>query len=707
MSEDSAEPTRVAILGAGPAGLAAAWALSDPAQRGRYAITIYQSGWQAGGLCSTGRIKPEMWVNQNGTHYLFGAYINSFRICREAYDELARAGHREFGVFEDQFVHRDRVVLKQFFRGAWTDWSIEFPTNMRKPGERYAAPTRADTLAMVLQWLIELLIGPDGLDRVQKSGAFPEYRARVPGWRRAIGGVGARAANAGAKLVLGPLRAALELLRARRGERLDSAISGALEASLRGLRSALWRLVGGKVETQLEALRLWILADLGISLALGVLCDEDLRARGYGGIDHLDLREWLGRWGASELATRSPAITAWYNAIAGYEEGDVRRPNVSAGVSLGCLMHLMLGYSGSFAYQITWGIGDSFIAPIYAALARRGVRFAFFHRVWDLVPDLEGTRITAVELERQVELTSGDPYSYAPLVLHDERPVWPDEPDGAQLVGGVPEGPRLNSFYAPRRGQTVTLREGRDFDVVVAAMGSAVYRYYARKLVEQKRRWRAIIDELRTVETQSLRLWFKRDLDELGWRHGPPIVSGFVQPFATWEDPTPLVESERWGARPRTLAHLFGPLPHPRVYPGPDEDPGYEARQQARAARDADAWLSCAIGHLWPNSVDPRLPPALDPDAIVHKQIRANPGPVEAYTMITAGSLEHRPRAEDSGYRNLLLAGDWTRSGFDVGSFEGAVLSGYWVARALSGLPRELQGAPLGRGDGPGPEGAS
>ena len=52
---------RIAILGAGPSGLTAAWNLSEPGLANQ--ITIYQQGWRAGGLCSTGRVGEQQWIN--------------------------------------------------------------------------------------------------------------------------------------------------------------------------------------------------------------------------------------------------------------------------------------------------------------------------------------------------------------------------------------------------------------------------------------------------------------------------------------------------------------------------------------------------------------------------------------------------------------------------------------------------------------------
>ena len=43
-----------------------------------------------------------------------------------------------------------------------------------------------------------------------------------------------------------------------------------------------------------------------------------------------------------------------------------------------------------------------------------------------------------------------------------------------------------------------------DYDVVVAAMGSAVYRFYGRKLIDQKPRWRAVAPEARGLTLSRL-----------------------------------------------------------------------------------------------------------------------------------------------------------------------------------------------------------
>ena len=50
LARAGSERTKVAILGGGCGGLAAAWALSaPPALRERFEVTVYEPGWQLGG----------------------------------------------------------------------------------------------------------------------------------------------------------------------------------------------------------------------------------------------------------------------------------------------------------------------------------------------------------------------------------------------------------------------------------------------------------------------------------------------------------------------------------------------------------------------------------------------------------------------------------------------------------------------------------
>ena len=49
MNTNVAKPAKVAIIGAGPAGLSAAFGLTGPEVRHRFEVHVYQMGWRAGG----------------------------------------------------------------------------------------------------------------------------------------------------------------------------------------------------------------------------------------------------------------------------------------------------------------------------------------------------------------------------------------------------------------------------------------------------------------------------------------------------------------------------------------------------------------------------------------------------------------------------------------------------------------------------------
>ena len=81
---------RVAILGGGMAGVAAAWRLSEPGWEERFEhITIYQRGARLGGKGASHRGANGR-VEEHGLHIWLGYYDNAFRLLRECYQELDR-----------------------------------------------------------------------------------------------------------------------------------------------------------------------------------------------------------------------------------------------------------------------------------------------------------------------------------------------------------------------------------------------------------------------------------------------------------------------------------------------------------------------------------------------------------------------------------------------------------------------------------------
>jgi len=683
---------RVLVLGGGPAGLASALALSrTEALRAEFEVTVIEPGWRLGGKCRSGREGPMNRLDQNGTHYLFGAYDNCFDVAREVFAELARLEEPRFGTFQSNFIPRSLLAMKQFFRGQWQDWLVQLPTNARAPGSGGGALGLSDFLKMGLEWTIELIAGNGALRELQQSGIFPAGKEKPPerltklGWNGLTDYAGTKS-----------LELALNLLRLSQADH-DAALLRAVVWLLRAFREAARLALAKSATVDLAVNRAWTLLELGSTMMIGAIEDDLFSPAGYEAVDRLDLREWLAKWGCSRASLWSPPLATWYNAIAAYRDGDVQQPNMSAAIGFHALVRLTLSYKGAFAYQMRAEVGDSLIAPLYFVLRARGVRCLFFHRVWDLVPSADDAHVERIEIERQVALRSGDPYSYEPLQEVAGRLTWPAAPRESQLAESGKYDPALDSFYTPCRGERFFLEYGKDFDHVILSFPIRCFEWYCSKLLAARAPLRAMFERVETTESQSVRLALKPDLAGLGWNFGPPVLSGFYQPLATWEDNGQLIASETWPPdnRPGSLATLFGPVLSRERYPGPDEF-GYPASRQPIVEAAGLEFCRSFAGSLWPAAVDLENPPALDFNLLVTwgdagrgeeryyaQALRMNVGPVEAYTRIQQGTLRYRLRVNETGYFNLSFAGDWTRNGFDLATAEAAVLSGLQAAQAL------------------------
>jgi len=688
--------TRVAIL--------AAFGLSDTAeQRARYDVTVYQMGWRAGGKCSTGRVAPTMRVEQNGTHYLFGCYDACFDTVRRSFDELAVRGILDFGTYEEAFLPRNLLVFTQRFRGKWYTWNVRFPANGTVPGTLDGALPFHDYVSMAIGWILELSFGFRALDKLGAKAPF-EAGFEKPEWLHRLLLPIETIADESARALFDLLANALSDLESGSATqaRRDAALS-VVSALLKRLRTLFYRLFARRIDADLAFNRFFMQLDFACTNVIGIIDDQVARPGRLGQLDRIEYREWLRRHGARETTIYAPFLNTWYDAVAAYVEGDPERPNLSAAVTLNALLRAVLTYKGALAYQMSSEIGDSFVAPIFQAVRERGVKFQFFQRVHDVVPDEHG-RIVRLDMEQQVALKGGDPASYDPFVVVRGRKAWPDEPRWEQLDLPPDRRPSdLESFYTQWKGTRYTLTAETDFDVVVLALPVGVLATHCSRILAQQPSWRDMVGALRAVETQSLRLWFQPDLAGLGWPYEPPIVSGFAKPFSTWEDDSHLSMREDWppGRAPGALASVFGALVAKWPPPGP-YDASYPVRQRDAMIGNARRWLDTSAGDLWPGVQSPTNPHGLDFDALVDlenrkgearlafQSFRANAGPIEAYTMATAGTLRYRLHSDESGYENLYLAGDWIRNGVIIGSVEGAVVSGLQASRAISGYPARI-----------------
>jgi uncharacterized protein with NAD-binding domain and iron-sulfur cluster len=185
----------------------------------------------------------------------------------------------------------------------------------------------------------------------------------------------------------------------------------------------------------------------------------------------------------------------------------------------------------------------------------------------------------------------------------------------------------------------------------------------------------------------------------LGWSLPARLVGTYAEPFDTWMEMSHLLGREAWsgGLVPGSLAYFCGPMPEPPAPPTGAIDDG----QQVKGA--AVEWLSRHAAHLWPRCVPPGgagfdwqalVDPAgrSGPERLDAQYWRANPDPSERYVLSLPGTTSARLRAHESGFANLVLAGDWVRTGLDAGCIEAAVMAGMQAARAICGQPAAVAG---------------
>ena len=215
--------------------------------------------------------------------------------------------------------------------------------------------------------------------------------------------------------------------------------------------------------------------------------------------------------------------------------------------------------------------------------------------------------------------------------------------------------------------------------------------------------WRNLIDKLPSMQTQSIQFWLTRDLEGLGWQGPPPAMVAAPEPLDVWADMSHLIAAERWPPDdpPRSIQYFCGPmlgnfLTRPGDHAVPD-DAWRAVRKQAIE------WFGCYAGWLWPNAVAPPGSKTLDWDLLFGSHakgekridsqwLHANINPTDRYVLSPATVNAFRLPADRSGFVNLVLAGDWTRTAIDAGCVEAAVMSGMAASRALCGHPEIIHG---------------
>ena len=726
--------TKIAILGGGIGAMTAAFHLTaDPAWRERREVTVYQLGWRLGGKGASGRNRDRAdRIEEHGLHLFLGFYDNAFALMQRLYGELGRRPDAPLARWDQAWQPHSYFVLQEDVGGRMLPWEFKFPLNDAVPGQGGELLTPWQLFQIILGWARELFaqtevapapasVTADRLDRIVARAADdvhgPDRGKPVVGVvRRVVHAVIDGIADVTAAVLPSAfLHAAEHHARrqpadARAHRRHDHDIILWL---LRRFRAWLKHHWSGPARTRTEIRRALISLDALIAVAIGLIVDDLLAPPvDWFKIDHLRFEDWLVQHGADRASVDAPPVVLLRELVFGHRTG------VGAGTCLHYALRMVYTYKGAFAYKMQVGMGDAVFAPFYEVLSARGVRFEFFQSVEELATgrDPDGRPvIDEIRIAVQAETRGGAPYR--PLVDVDGLPCWPSEPLHDQLVAGDElrrSGENLENWWNrwPAAGRRV-LRRGVDFDQVVLGISIGAYPYICRQLIAETPKFARMVDAIQLTDTQAAQLWLTRDVAALGWALGArPIIGTYEEPFDTIADMSQVLPRERWRAGTAgSVVYLTSHLPADGGLAPPPNPPRTEWRhpldQRDRVAANLDSWLRrsgallpraiAGAGFDWSLLADPAGGAGRDRLAAQFWIGCWNPS--DRYVLSAPGSVRSRLASAGTGYRNLVMAGDWTLTALSVGCVEAAVMSGMHAARALCGAPAHILGDDLSDGD--------
>ncbi len=674
---------KIAIIGGGVGAITTAYAITQtPDWKEKYDITIYQLGWRIGGKGASGRnLEHGGRIEEHGLHIWAGFYDNAFRNMRACYDQLNTLGLRKpdapLGTFDQAFKPLSHLFLAERVPEAgnpnpWRPWLIDLPRNDVPVGTETKVPGPFEMFLRILRIVIEFLekgeMDEPGGNRIgiaAPPSLRPHFRA-LHEHATLLHGQGSGAPAEHKNRLVELIEAAQRIVHAE-----ETPENIAIDPIRRGL----------------------YLLDIFLGYAHGI-ATTDTFASGYDVLDQWEFTDWLRGNGTSDAALGWVSIRGCYDFVFGFPFGDTsRQGDVGAGTAARAMSRLIFGYSTAIFHKMQAGMGDTIFSPYYEVLSELGVRFEFFSAARELRLDPGGAGIAEIGMVRQARLKDGP---YQPLVPVRDLPCWPSEPLWDQLVDGdrlKRERVDFECEKEPPTGEPFTLKRGEDFDLVVlgASMGSLPY--LTQELAKASPRWRTMLERVKTVGTHAAQYWLTKTAEDLGWddlvkKHNartsippPPfrtVITGFAEPLDTWADMSHLIGREDWPEDgPKSIAYFCSPAP--------------DGETLAGFTDSAVAWSDRDLVKIWPNA---------DKDGAFDEEVFYPPGPTgfdnqyfrvnmygsERYVLSVTGSTYHRLAPDESGFDNLILAGDWTRCGLNAGCVEAATMSGIAAASAVTGV---------------------
>jgi uncharacterized protein with NAD-binding domain and iron-sulfur cluster len=697
-----ARTTRVAVLGGGAGAIAAAFELTaTPDLRARHHVTVYQPGWRLGGKCASGRnADHHQRIEEHGLHVLFGFYDNAFDIVQRAYLELGRPPNAPLSTWDKAFSPCHDLVFFDKYLNNWNKQVLNFPANHRVPGDGDRIHI-GEVTRRALDALLSRIESITGLHRDDVAPPATSARRGLIGevvhvvnehvWKW-FHDIAETAEHEVHREVVRLLATELHRLESDIDHLLAGAFGGVAKA-LRTARDLLWKLWIDKHLQDNELRFAFTSLDLLGTMLSGIV-DDNLLGDGFQKVNGEEFSAWLLRNGAKEFSVlSSPILRGLYDLTFGFEDGDPTKPDLAAGQSIEALVRIGCLYKGSITYKMMAGMGDTIFGPLYEVLLKRGVEFKMFNWVSNLTAAEDDDVIETIEVIQQVDLEPGYPY----LVDVGGLPCWPSQPAWDHIVHGDQlraKGVDLEQTANPWQRKPTVLRRGVDFDQVVLGISVGGLKPICAGIGgDRSPKLQAMLDNLTTVGTRAVQVWSGKTTAELGWTPTVSSIStSYVEPLDTYCDMSQLIPSEAFPTgEVNSIGYFCGPLTD-----GPDHDADLAAVKQG-----AVDYFTTKVAQLWPKAVDAS---GFDWDVLVDEANgqgparfddqywRANTQGTERYVATRKGTVEYRLRSDDSGYTNMVLAGDWTRNGIDGGSVEAAFASGRMASRALCGSPSYVPG---------------
>ena len=662
------ERTKVAVLGGGVGSMVAAFELTRPEYADKFEVTVYQLGWRLGGKGASGRDRENGHrILEHGLHVWFGFYDEAWKAMRAAYEALDRPLDSRLHSIETAFTGCDQVVLYDRQGDDWLAFPQTFWKNGQRPGDSHPLPTLQEVGVGVVRWARKFFLPAHaGLTSADERDPAAEIDAL--------------------------LQTAETLADPSTDEDLRRSLGDAFPVdrfvgALRQARDLAWKYGEEDIRSQPQVRMAFTMFDTAVSSLTGIV-EDDVLGDGFDAVNDWELCDWLVHHGAKEVTVgrtpeeRAPVLRSIYDVAFGYPEGDIAKANVAAGTALTDLIRLAFGYRGSVFYKMNAGMGDVVFAPFYEVLKARGVRFEFFHAVTDVRLSDDGSRVSEVDVVRQVDLEQPyEPLYDVPVEGGGTLPCWPSEPLWEQLPDDA-RGRNFEDESQIRQGTKLTLSP----DAVVLGISVASLPGVCADVIAKNEAFAKALETAVTVRTQAFQLWLNQPAQQLGWAHRNESVAGaYVEPLDTYCEMSHLLPVEHYEGT-RSIAYFCGVQKEDR---GDDQAAATEFARQ-----DALEFLRRDIGPLWPNAVDEdgALRSELLVGGVDRQYWRANIAGSERYVLSPAGTIAARVSPAGFGVENLLPVGDWTRTGVDGGCVEAAAISGIRAAHTLIGDDHEIPG---------------